>query len=63
MTPALKEWSAAVHALLDGRQKVLLRKGGASVRSDSRLRRKSFCCFRRWRTATPSGFDPSTGIY
>ncbi|QNI06409.1 DUF1802 family protein [Mycobacterium kubicae] len=28
MTPALKEWSAAVHALLDGRQSVLLRKGG-----------------------------------
>ncbi|KAF3411627.1 hypothetical protein BIT17_0301, partial [Mycobacterium tuberculosis variant bovis] len=28
MTPALKEWSAAVHALLDGRQTVLLRKGG-----------------------------------
>ncbi|BBY21467.1 DUF1802 family protein [Mycobacterium stomatepiae] len=27
-TPALKEWSAAVHALLDGRQYVLLRKGG-----------------------------------
>ncbi|KRE31910.1 hypothetical protein ASG82_02835 [Mycobacterium sp. Soil538] len=27
-TPALKEWSAAVHALLDGRQTVLLRKGG-----------------------------------
>ncbi|MBP2994464.1 DUF1802 family protein, partial [Mycobacterium tuberculosis] len=26
MTPALKEWSAAVHALLDGRQTVLLRK-------------------------------------
>jgi hypothetical protein len=26
--PALKEWSAAVHALLDGRQQVLLRKGG-----------------------------------
>jgi hypothetical protein len=26
--PALKEWSAAVHALLDGRQKILLRKGG-----------------------------------
>ncbi len=25
---ALKEWSAAVHALLDGRQTVLLRKGG-----------------------------------
>ncbi|WP_141767213.1 DUF1802 family protein, partial [Mycobacterium tuberculosis] len=24
MTPALKEWSAAVHALLDGRQTVLL---------------------------------------
>ncbi|KLO29160.1 DUF1802 family protein [Mycobacterium haemophilum] len=28
MTPALKEWSAVVHALLDGRQRVLLRKGG-----------------------------------
>jgi len=26
--PALKEWSAAVHALIDGRQTVLLRKGG-----------------------------------
>ncbi|WP_395307065.1 DUF1802 family protein [Mycobacterium sp. AMU20-3851] len=26
--PALKEWSAAVGALLDGRQTVLLRKGG-----------------------------------
>lgn len=26
--PALKEWSAVVHALLDGRQTVLLRKGG-----------------------------------
>ena len=25
---ALKEWSAAVHAMLDGRQTVLLRKGG-----------------------------------
>ena len=25
---ALKEWSAVVHALLDGRQQVLLRKGG-----------------------------------
>jgi hypothetical protein len=27
-TAALKEWSAVVHALLDGRQRVLLRKGG-----------------------------------
>jgi hypothetical protein len=27
-TPALKEWGAVVHALLDGRQWVLLRKGG-----------------------------------
>jgi hypothetical protein len=27
-TPALKEWSAAVHAMRDGRQSVLLRKGG-----------------------------------
>ncbi|MEZ0341497.1 DUF1802 family protein [Mycobacterium sp. pV006] len=26
--PALKEWSAAIHALLAGRQTVLLRKGG-----------------------------------
>ncbi|MDZ4270773.1 MAG: DUF1802 family protein [Mycobacterium sp.] len=26
--PALKEWAAVVHALLDGRQTVLLRKGG-----------------------------------
>ena len=26
--PALKEWAAAVHAMLDGRQTVLLRKGG-----------------------------------
>ncbi|MBW0019283.1 MAG: DUF1802 family protein [Mycobacterium sp.] len=26
--PALKEWGAAVHGLLDGRQTVLLRKGG-----------------------------------
>lgn len=28
MTPALKEWGAAIHALLAGRQTVLLRKGG-----------------------------------
>ena len=28
MTLALKEWSAAIHALLDSRQTVLLRKGG-----------------------------------
>lgn len=27
-TPALKEWSAVVHALLSGRQRVLLRNGG-----------------------------------
>jgi hypothetical protein len=27
-TPALKEWSAVVHALLGGRQQILLRKGG-----------------------------------
>jgi hypothetical protein len=27
-SPALKEWSAAVHAMLDGRQSVMLRKGG-----------------------------------
>ncbi len=28
LTDALKEWSAAIHALLDGRQRILLRKGG-----------------------------------
>jgi hypothetical protein len=28
MSTALKEWGAVVHALLDGRQTVLLRKGG-----------------------------------
>ena len=27
-TPALKEWGAVVHALLGGRQRILLRKGG-----------------------------------
>ncbi|GAA4966336.1 DUF1802 family protein [Kineococcus glutinatus] len=27
-TPALKEWAAVAHALLDGRQALLLRKGG-----------------------------------
>ena len=38
--PALKEWSAAVHAMLDGRQTVLLRKGGIhEKRFDARLRR------------------------
>ncbi len=36
MTPALKEWSAAVHALLDGRQTVLLRKGGIGEKRPSR---------------------------
>ncbi len=35
MTPALKEWSAAVHALLDGRQTVLLRKGGIGEKRGS----------------------------
>lgn len=28
VTVALKEWGAAIHALLDGRQTILLRKGG-----------------------------------
>jgi hypothetical protein len=37
-TPALKEWSAAVLAMLDGRQTVLLRKGGIhEKRFDARL--------------------------
>ncbi len=37
VTPALKEWSAAVHALLDGRQTVLLRKGGIGEKRSSAL--------------------------
>jgi hypothetical protein len=32
-TLALKEWGAAVHALLDGRQTILLRKGGIHEKS------------------------------
>lgn len=32
-TLALKEWGAAVHALLDGRQTLLLRKGGIHERA------------------------------
>lgn len=32
-TLALKEWAAVVHALLDGRQTVLLRKGGIHEKS------------------------------
>ena len=40
-TPALKEWSAVVHALLDGRQQVLLRKGGiGEKRFDSTVARE-----------------------
>jgi hypothetical protein len=40
-TPALKEWSAVVHALLDGRQRVLLRKGGiGEKRFDSTVARE-----------------------
>ncbi|OBK40076.1 hypothetical protein A5658_23455 [Mycobacterium sp. 1245111.1] len=40
-TPALKEWSAVVHALLDGRQQVLLRKGGiGEKRFDSSVARE-----------------------
>src|SRR6201991_5310393 len=33
--PALKEWSAAVHAMLDGRQTVLRRKGGIHEKKSS----------------------------
>ncbi|MGI8574150.1 MAG: DUF1802 family protein [Egibacteraceae bacterium] len=36
-TLALKEWSAVAHALLDGRQTVLLRKGGIHEKSFSVL--------------------------
>lgn len=32
-TVALKEWGAVVHALLDGRQSVLLRKGGIAEKA------------------------------
>lgn len=40
-TPALKEWGAVVHALLDGRQQVLLRKGGiGEKRFDSTVARE-----------------------
>jgi hypothetical protein len=39
--PALKEWSAVVHALLAGRQQVLLRKGGiGEKRFDSSVARE-----------------------
>lgn len=39
--PALKEWSAVVHALLGGRQQVLLRKGGiGEKRFDSAVARE-----------------------
>ncbi len=41
VTPALKEWSAAVHALLDGRQTVLLRKGGIGEKRPRRVRRRA----------------------
>ena len=58
--PALKEWSAAVHALLDGRQTVLLRKGGIHEKRFDVDRVASSCCSRRSRTATPSGCGPST---
>jgi len=40
-TPGLKEWSAVVRALLDGRQRVLLRKGGiGEKRFDSTVARE-----------------------
>lgn len=32
-TVALKEWGAAIHALLEGRQRILLRKGGIGEKS------------------------------
>lgn len=38
MTVALKERGAAVHALLDGRQTVLLRKGGIGEKRSPRSR-------------------------
>ena len=41
---ALKEWAAAVHALLDGRQTVLLRKGGIHEKRFS-LRGSRFVVF------------------
>ena len=53
-TPGLKEWSAAVHALLDGCQTVLLRKGGIGEKRFE-LSAPVSCCFRPSRTATPNG--------
>lgn len=44
ITPALKEWSTAVHALLDGRQTVLLRKGGIHEKRFA-LRHSAFLLF------------------
>ena len=41
---ALKEWAAVVHALLDGRQTVLLRKGGIHEKRFS-LRGSRFVVF------------------
>jgi hypothetical protein len=39
--PALKEWSAVVHALLNGRQRVLLRKGGINEKKFEVAKRSS----------------------
>ena len=36
---ALKEWGAVVHALLDGRQRVLLRKGGIGEKRSAQVDR------------------------
>ena len=58
--PALKEWSAAVHAMLDGRQTVLLRKGGIHEKRFAVQRIAFPAVSRPSRTATPSGCVPNT---
>ncbi len=65
VTPALKEWSAAVHALLDGRQTVLLRKGGIGEKREHQrflsatTQGRRACAQRGWRQ--PRGADGAVG--
>ncbi len=56
--PALKEWSAAVHAMLDGRQTVLLRKGGIHEKRFTLDSPHASCSSRRSPTATPQRVRP-----
>ena len=49
-----------MHALLDGRQTVLLRKGGIHEKRFAARRAATSCCSRRSLTATPNGCGPNT---